>query len=350
MKAAVFEGPGRIVVREIPTPRAEAGGCLVRVKACGICGSDIRNFRAGLRNGATGQVMGHEIGGVIEEVGEGCRRFRAGDGVAIAPDVSCGACPYCAQGLVNLCQHHRMLGTDWPGGFAEFCALPREVVERGIMHAIPPGMSFASAALAEPLASVLAAQDAAGIGKGCAVAVFGSGPVGCMHVEIARGRGASPVMVVGRRRVGMAARFAPDLLVSVEREDPVEKVRAATGGLGADVAIVATPSPDSLAQAVQAVRGRGLVILFGGLPRDRPGAVVDANRVHYREIRIMGSFSYTPRMHQEALTAIRDARITPELYITRVVPLGAITDAISSAERGETLKVIVDPWVAHERD
>jgi L-iditol 2-dehydrogenase len=348
MKAAVFEGPGNIVVREVDDPLCDRDGIVVRVKACGICGSDIRNFRTGLRNGLMPQIMGHEIAGVVEEAGGDCARFKKGDAVAVAPDVSCGTCHYCTIGLVNLCVNHRMLGTHWPGGFAQFLALPSEVLDHGIVHFLPTGMSYLHAALSEPLSSVLAAQESARIGKGSAVAVFGGGPLGCMHVEIARSRGASPVILVGRRRMTLTSFFHADRAVDVTMEDPVAAILTATSRLGVDVAIVATPVPESQEQAIESVRKRGTVVLFGGLPRDKPFAYLDANRIHYNELSVIGSFSYPAARHAEALIAIRDRHITPDSYISRVVPLEGIVDAFLSSERGEVLKVIVDPWVTHE--
>ena len=345
MKAAVFERVGTITVRNVPDPECDAGGMVVRVKACGICGSDARNFRAGLRTGATGQVMGHEIAAVVERVGPACTRFHEGDAVAVAPDVSCGVCRFCARGLVNLCLEHRMIGTHWPGGFAEMLALPGVVVERGILHLIPDGLDFRHAALAEPLASVLAAQETAGIGPGRSVAVFGDGPVGCLHVQVARWRGASPVILAGRRRLALAAAFHPDLAVNVASEDPVSAIRAATGGRGADVAIIATPAAVSQEQGLGCVDKRGTVILFGGLPRGDPYVRLDANRIHYDEIRLVGSFSYTAREHAAALEAIRDGRIAADALITRVVPLDGIVEAIQDSESGKVLKVVVDPWM-----
>ena len=345
MKAAVFERVGRMVVREVPDPACDAGGIVVRVKACGICGSDARNYRAGLRTGATGQVMGHEIAGVVERAGAACTRFHEGDAVAVAPDVSCGRCRFCARGLVNLCLEHRMIGTHWPGGFAEKLALPGEVMERGIMHPIPAGLEFRHAALAEPLSSVLAAQETAGIGPGRSVAVFGDGPVGCMHVQIARWRGGSPVILAGRRRLALAAAFHPDLAVNVASEDPVPAIRRATDGRGVDVAIIATPAAESQEQGIGCVDKRGTVVLFGGLPRGDPFARLHANRIHYDELRVVGSFSYTAREHAEALEAIRDGRVTADALISRVVPLQGIVEAIRDSERGKVLKVIVDPWM-----
>jgi L-iditol 2-dehydrogenase len=290
-----------------------------------------------------GQIMGHEISGVVEQVGRECTAFRAGDRVAVAPDVSCGTCPYCRQGLVNLCADHRMVGTHWPGGFAELLSLPRVVLEHGMVHRIPDGVCYRDAALAEPLSSVLAAQETVGVGPGHAVVIFGSGSAGCMHLQIARARGASPIVLVGRRRLALAMPFHPDATVQAADGDPSVGVREATGGLGAHVAIIATPAAVSQEQGIQSVRKRGTVILFGGLPRESAAPRFDANRIHYDELRVIGSFSYPARMQGEALEAIRDGRITPDLLISAVVGLAEITEAILSAERGEVLKVVVDP-------
>ena len=150
MKAAVFEDIEKIVVRETPDPVCDSDSIVVRVEACGLCGSDIRNFHAGLRSGAKGQIMGHELSGSVSQVGAAVSRFAVGEAVAIAPDVSCGACYYCRRGLVNLCVNHRMIGTHWPGGFAQFIHLPAEVLAHGMVHRMPVGLSWEQGALAEP--------------------------------------------------------------------------------------------------------------------------------------------------------------------------------------------------------
>ncbi len=159
MRAAVFEGIENMVTREVPIPQCEEDGILVRVESCGICGGDIRNFHNGLRAGVEKQIIGHEIAGVVEEVGSKVTRFKVGDKVALAPDVSCGQCYYCKRGLVNLCMDHKMLGTHWPGGFAQYVHLPADVLQRGFVEFIPEGMSFDDAAIAEPASSVIACQE-----------------------------------------------------------------------------------------------------------------------------------------------------------------------------------------------
>ncbi len=344
MRAAVFEDIEKIVVREVPDPVCEDGSIVVKVEACGICGSDIRNFHAGLRTGAKGQIMGHELSGSVTQTGRSVTKYAPGQDVAIAPDVSCGECYYCRRGWVNLCANHRMLGTHWPGGFAQYIHLPAEVLAHGMVHRMPPGLSYAQAALAEPASSVLAAQQGAGIGPGDTVAILGDGPVGCLHLDVARARGASRVIMVGLKRLALAREFAPDALIDAARQDPVAEIRRLTDGLGADVAIAATPVAATQAQGIEAVRKRGTVILFGGLPGTSPTATVNTNLVHYNEIHVVGAFSYPAYMHERALMVIKEGKIDAKKYFTRTVSLGEIPDGIRAAEAGEVLKVLVKPW------
>ena len=344
MKAAVFEGIENLQVREVPRPDCDPDGIVVKVEACGLCGSDIRNFHGGLRHGVEKQIMGHEIAGVVEETGPRAVRFKAGDRVAVAPDVSCGACYYCRRGWVNLCVDHRMVGTHWPGGFAQYVHLPGVVLERGMVHPMPADLSFDHAALSEPLSSVLASQQNSGVGLGDTILVIGDGPVGCMHLQVSRARGALTVIMVGLMRLGLVKAFEPDHLIDAASQNPVEEVRAITGGLGADVAVIANPVAETQEQGVEAVRKRGTVILFGGLPKSSPMTTLNSNLIHYNELRVVGAFSYPAVMHEKALRVLTERRVTPDKYITRTIGLDGIVDAIQAAEKGEELKVVVKPW------
>ncbi len=344
MKAAIFENIEKIVVRDVPDPVCDAGSIVVRVEACGICGSDMRNFHAGLRTGATSQIMGHELSGAVVQVDRSVTKYSLGQRVAIAPDVSCGECYYCRRGWGNLCAHHRMLGTDWPGGFAQFIHLPAEVLAHGMVHAMPEGLSYEQAALAEPASSVLAAQQNAGIGPGDTVAILGDGPIGCLHLDVARARGASRVLMVGLKRLAQARTFFPDALIDAASQDPVAEIRKRTDGLGADVVIAATPVAATQEQGIEAVRKRGTVILFGGLPKSSPTAVLNTNLIHYNEIRLVGAFSYPAHMHETALLVIKEGKIDAKRYFTKTVSLAEIPEGIRAAEAGEALKVLVKPW------
>ncbi|MBD3240674.1 MAG: alcohol dehydrogenase catalytic domain-containing protein [Chitinivibrionales bacterium] len=341
MKAAVFEGIERIVVRDIDTPPCAPDGILVKVEACGICGSDIRNYHAGLKGDVQRQIMGHEFAGTVAEAGPDVTRFSPGDRVAVAPDVSCGACEYCRRGWVNLCVNHRMVGTHWPGGFAEYVHLPAEVLSHGMVHPVPDSLDLIDATMSEPASSVIAAQRNAGVGEGDTVLVIGDGPIGCLHIEVARARGARKVVLAGLTRLKLAAAFEPDLLIDAGSQDTVAETLQATGGLGADIAICANPVAATQEQAVEAVRKRGSVVLFGGLPKTKPMTTLNSNLIHYNELRILGAFSYPAECHREALELIDRGAVSARKYITRQVPLDDIVEGLTAAERGEALKVVV---------
>lgn len=344
MKAAVFEGEETIVVREVPVPQCEDEGMLVKVESCCICGSDIRNFYSGLRYGVEKQIMGHEIAGVVEEVGAKVTLFKAGDKVAIAPDVNCGECYYCKRGFVNLCLNHKMLGTNWPGGFAQYIYLPAEVLSRGFVEHIPEGVGFDEASVAEPACSVLACQKNINVSLGDTVVVFGDGPIGCMHLEVAKARGASKVILIGRRKLELAEQFEPTHIINSSIKDPVREVLNITDGLGADFCICANPNPHTQEQGVEMVRKRGTVVLFGGLPKTSPMTTLNSNLIHYNEINIIGSFSYPKTQLKEALRFIKEGKISAQKYTTRKVALGQISEGIVMVKEGKALKVVVKPW------
>ncbi len=349
MRAAVFEGPERLVVQDVPVEECGPEDIIIKVHACGICGSDIRNYRTGLKGDVTRQIMGHEYSGTVTEIGKSVTRYKVGERVAVAPDVSCGSCYYCRRGWGNLCVNHKMIGTHWPGGFAEYCHFSGYVLDHGMVHHVPEGVDLEDAAMAEPASSVIAAQENAGVGLGDTVLILGDGPIGCLHTEIARARGASRVIMVGLMRLKEAERFEPDALIDAASQDPVEEVRRLTGGMGADVAICANPVASTQEQAVESVRKRGRVVLFGGVPKDKPMTSLNSNLIHYNELVVAGAFSYPAYIHQKALMAILGGQIHPQKYFNYKVGLGEIGDAFAAAAEGKALKALVLPHGAGER-
>lgn len=362
MKAAFLIGPQQFDVRQVPDPAVPDDGLLLKVEACGVCGSDLRRWKEGppagtgsLFEGATrmtaaahaaGVVEGHEIGGVVLAVGSRCDRFKPGDRLAVAPDVHCGRCYYCEHGQYNLCDDLRYLGIspEFPGGFAEKIALTGEVLANGIVHSMPDGLSFEEAALAEPCSSVLAAHDKAGTSLGDVVVVMGAGPIGCLHTVVAKARGAAVIISEpSEARRAVAQQFGPDAIVDPFKEDLGAVVRGMTGGRGADIVICANPVAATQTQAVEIVRKAGRVILFGGLPKANPMASFDANRIHYGEIVVVGAFSYHPTFHALALDALRRKVIDANRLITHRFELARIAEAFQTAASGEGLKVMVKP-------
>lgn len=347
MQAAVFQDIGSIVIEERPIPVCPEDGLLLRVHACGICGSDRRNFQNGLKDGIKNQIMGHEIAGEIVEIGPAAGRFQVGDRVALAPDVSCGQCWYCKRGLVNLCEHHRMLGTHFPGGYAQYMALPGDVLRHGFVEPIPADMPYEHAAFAETCAAVIACQNACHVSLGDTVVIFGDGPVGCLHCEVARARGCRKVIMIGRGKMEFAKTFSPDVLLCGRdpAEELVAQVRAHTDGRGADVVILAIASVAAQQQALEMVRKRGTVVIYGGAPKDASMTSLDSNRIHYGEITVTGAFSYPATGLADALSALEMGKIHVEQYISARVPLNGIVDAMGLLARGEALKVMVHPWL-----
>jgi L-iditol 2-dehydrogenase len=344
MRAAFLVGPRALEIRDVPDPAAPPDGLVLQVRACGVCGSDLRRWREGPPEGSGGIVPGHEIGGVVVEAGSEVTRYAVGDRLAVAPDIHCGECYYCQRGMYNLCDRLHFLGVTpgYPGGFAEKLLLTAEVLELGVVHPMPGDLTFAEGALAEPCSSVLASHEDARTSLDDTVVVIGAGPIGCIHIAVARARGAR-VIVSQRspRRREMARAFGPQALIDPTAEDVVARVRELTGGIGADTVICANPVAETQTQAVEMVRKGGRVVLFGGLPKADPMVTVDANRIHYGEIAFVGSFSYHPSFHELALDAIRRKLIPSDLLITHTFSLDRVAEAFDTADSGQGLKVMV---------
>jgi L-iditol 2-dehydrogenase len=344
VKAAQLTGPETIELVDLPVPDCPDDGLLLAVRACGVCGSDLRRWREGPAPGGT-TIPGHEFAGVVVEVGARVSGYQVGDHLAVAPDVHCLRCWYCGLGLYNVCDDMTMIGITpgFHGGLAEYCVLPAHALAGGTIHRMPASLGFREGALAEPLSSVQACHEDIGTRLGDTVLVMGAGPIGCLHTAIAHLRGARVIISEPnelRRR--MAEPFAPELIIDPGRQDVVAEVRAFTGGLGADSAICANPVAATHQQAVAAVRKRGTVVLFGGLPKAAPMTELDANRIHYDEIRVVGSFSYHPEYHRRALQLLERGQVDPDVVITHTFPLDQVDAVFRTVAAGEALKVMVE--------
>ncbi len=355
MKAAILVGPSQLAVHDVADPALPDDGVIVQVQACGVCGSDLRRWREGPPESAGPTLTpGHEIGGVIVTVGPQVDgdRFHVGDRVAVAPDVHCGRCFYCARGLYNLCDDLMMIGITpgCSGGLAEQIALTGRMLRDGIIHHLPAGASYIEGALAEPLSSVVACHHSLSTGLADTVVVIGAGPIGCMHTAVAQARGARVIVSEpNASRLRLTEAFGPHRLVDPTAEDLVAVVRQETGGRGAEIAICANPVAATQRQAVELVRKGGRVVLFGGLPKANPNATYDANRIHYGEIQVRGAFSYHPTMHELALDVLaRRVLRNADGLVTHRLPLDEVQTAFEIAagvkEDGEAaLKVMVLP-------
>ena len=349
MKAATYYAPGDIRLEQIHEPDVAPGQLKLRVRACSTCGTDVKISRSGHPNMTPPQVMGHEIAGEIVDVGDGVEGWSVGDRVQVIAAIPDGTCPDCLAGHQSICPHQLSMGYQFPGGFAEYMIVPREVLAVDGVTLIPDGLSFAEASLAEPLACVLNGQELARVGEGDTVVVIGSGPIGCLHVRLARARGAARIILIdlnGDRLAAAAALVAPDHTVATESQDPVAAVLELTDGRGADVVITAAASGAAQEQGLRMLARRGRLSLFGGLAKDAPNITVDANLVHYRELTLVGVNGSTPAHNKQALELIASGAVPVADLITHRLPLDDVLEAIEIVARGEAIKVTIEPHPA----
>ncbi|MDK2855197.1 MAG: hypothetical protein PWQ86_410 [Bacillota bacterium] len=348
MKAVRLYGANDLRYEEVEKPSAPPGGLLVKVKACAICGSDVRNVAAGgSAHGFTlPRTIGHEIAGVIEEVGQGVKGYEVGQRVILGVVIFCGHCPYCLSGRQNQCEEKEAISYQYDGGFADYVVAPEILVRQGGVLTIPEGIDFCEAAITEPFSCALNGQELSQVGLGDAVVVIGAGPVGNMHAMLARARGAARIIMAELmpERLAKAKEIgAADIFVDSGKEDLKEVVMRATNGRGADVVIVAAPSGQAQLQAIDIAAKRGRVNFFGGLPKGRSEITLDSNVIHYRELFVHGTSDSTPVHMHKILDLMAAGRLDAKRLITKVLPLSRYREGFELARSGAALKVILSP-------
>jgi len=345
VKVARLHAPEDLRIEELPDPQAGAGEIVIRVRSCSTCGTDAKILHHGHHHISLPRVLGHEIAGEVVAVDSEVQGFSPGDRVQVIAAIPCGVCYFCRRGEETVCEDLESMGYQYDGGFAELMRVPRRVLDRDGVNAIPDHVPFEQASLTEPLACVLNGQEIAEVGVGDIVAVLGAGPIGCLHVRLARARGAALVILadVNRGRLDMAARVEPDVMIDSATDDPVDAIRKVTEGRGADVVITAAGAGAAQEQALEIAAPRGRVSLFGGLPRDNPVIRFDSNLVHYRELSVVGAYGSAPHHNREALSLIASEAVRVGDLITHRLPLERVHDAIEIVTRGEGLKVVIEP-------
>lgn len=346
MKAAVYVDYDKLEVREVETPEVDENSILLKMKACAVCGSDIRIFHKGNNRVKTPQILGHEIAGEVVKVGSNVTKFKEGDRVAVGADVPCGECFFCEAGIGNNCQINYAMGYQFAGGFAEYLLLNKTVVNFGPIHKLPDNVSYDEGALAEPLACVLNAMELSPVIMNDVVVVIGAGPIGMMICHVAKIKGASKVILINRSmsRLQKAREIeAADVYICSDEVDSVEEVLKLTNGLGADVIFTSCPSPQAQVDAINMAKNRAKINFFGGLAKDNSMVTIDTNIIHYKELLITGAHGSMPIHHGMAVDLIASGRIDIKKYMTHKFPLDKITEAFEKAEGHEGLRVIVNP-------
>ncbi len=346
MKAVVVRAPMEFGVEDVPIPEAPQGGLLLKVLACGLCGSDLRTLRSGHRKVTFPWIIGHEICGEAVEVGVSYQGpWDVGNRLAVGPMAYCGTCDFCRDGQFELCENYREIAQAWPGGFAEYIAIPEACVRYGTIEPVAKTLDPAFAAISEPISSCVNAQEKGQIGLGDTVVIIGTGPIGCIHTSLARARGADQIFVadIVEERLSMAEAFEPDATINAAKVDLVEEVARLTNGKGADVIITATPAPVAQVQAVEMARKGGRILLFGGLPKDNSKPGVDMNIVHYHALHLIGTTTFAPRHQRVALRLMASGRIPMDKLVTHRFPLTDFEQGAKLALEGKALKALFLP-------
>ena len=344
MKAAVYEGPGKIDIREVPTPSPGPGEVLIDMRACSVCGTDIRIYEAGQKNVLPPRITGHEIAGVVSAIGKDVKGdFKVGDKVTAVTCVGCFTCRFCRQGIYNLCDDPKYLGYFYDGGFAEKMLVPAEAVRGDNIVRIGGPLSFEEIALIEPLSCCINGQEFLRIQPGDTVAVLGAGPIGGMHTELARAAGAEMVILadVLDSRLELSQRFRIDHRINSAKEDPVAKILDLTKGRGADVVIVAAGATKPMEQALAMVGKRGRISLFASAPKADPFLKFDANVVHYKEVGVFGVFASNRSHFVKARDLLLAGKVDAKKFVTHTFPLEKVVDAIKTSKSGVGLKSLV---------
>jgi len=349
MKTAIKAEPKPgIQVGELPIPRISPEEVLIRVKAVGICGSDVHIYEwtPGYEHLADylPVVLGHEFAGEVAEVGSQVSGVKVGDRVAYQGG-SCGHCFYCITARHSLCDQRKAVGRvglEKKGGMAEYVAVN---VRQNFLPQIPAGVSFEEAAQGQPTAEALHIVEQAGISLGEPVVVLGAGPIAVTAAQAAKAAGASPVIVTGltrdKGRLEIAKSLGADVTIDVEKEDPVEKVRAMTGGLGAAKVLEVSGSPKAFNQGLELLRRGGTLVCFGIYPEN---ISVDFTRRVVREMKIIrGVYGASRLGWNKVLSFMASGQIRVAPLITHRLPLERVDQGFQACLAKKAMKVILLP-------
>jgi len=343
MLAAVLYGPGKLEVASYPDPEIAQGEILVKVKAASICGTDLRIIAGKKTRGVRyPSIIGHEFSGVVAAVGNEVENFKPGDRVAIAPIIPCRNCFYCLSGLENICINRKAIGYEFDGGFAEYVRIPAIALASGNVFQIDSKVSFKEAALLEQLSCCLNGQRKIGVGLGDTVLVIGAGPIGLMHVMLAKAKGARKVAVSepNEKRRLLALELGADLVID-PRTETLNDVSCRETDMGFDIAIMAIGIPTIVNDVLKVVRKGGKVSLFAGFAEGQT-SIIDSNIIHYNEIVVTGASASTRQDFTQAMLLSDSYKINLKQLISHSFTLDKMTEALEVARSAEGLKTIIE--------
>ncbi len=349
MKAVVLHGPdnypNNFEVTEIEKPVCGDNDILLEMKAAALCGTDKRIFTGAKTKGVRrDSVIGHEICGLIAQVGKNVVGYSVGEKVAIANVIPCGHCQACLTGRENACMNRKAIGYEFNGGFEEYLLIPDVCIKSGNVIKLPEDVSFKSGALIEPLACCIRGLRNTGTGFNDTVLIIGAGPIGLMHIQLSRITGAKKVIVseldAGKRKI--AAELGADRVIDTNKEDLEKVVMAETDGQGVDRIVMAIGVNALVNDTLKLAKKGGTVCLFAGFPTGKTSDI-DPSIIHYNELNVTGSTAYKRVDYMQAADMVITKKINLDAIVSDTFKLDNFDEALALHMAGTALKIMIEP-------
>jgi L-iditol 2-dehydrogenase len=344
MLAAVFHAPNNMILQQVPVARTQV---TLKVNACAVCGYDVRVFRHGHRKVSPPVILGHELCGEIQsEVRVDGNIIREGSRVALCPLLPCLNCPYCKSNDYNLCMNLREIGSTSDGGFAQYVAVPEQIIRIGGLVPVPEDLTDEEAALLEPLACCMNSFSRMGpVARGSSAVIVGDGPMALLHLQLFKRLSSSKVAIIGRipQRMEKARAMGADAVFDYSKGTVADVLDFSSTCRGAGAVVVATSNPAAFELAIKVAAKNSKINLFAGMPGSQT-FVLDANWLHYNQISITGSFSSTPAMLAEAARLAAQKTIDLTAIVTHKYSLEEIEKAIHVTEKYYGLRTVINKF------
>jgi 2-desacetyl-2-hydroxyethyl bacteriochlorophyllide A dehydrogenase len=339
MLAVVKEHKGEgFTLMDVPVPKIGPDDVLIKVKAVGICGSDMPIF-SGVREVPFPMIPGHEFSGTIEETGSNVKKFKIGDRVTPGLVINCGECIYCRQGYESLCENILETGIHVDGAFAEYVKVPAKTV-----HVLPDTMTYEQAASIDPIASAYRPVKKANIGSEDTVLVFGPGPIGIYTVQCAKAEGAKKIIIAGvngdEERLELAKKLGADYTINISEVDMIQAVKDVNDGLLPDIVFEASGHPSSVQMCLDSVKANGKIVFIG---IQHQSVDLELAKIVRQEIKVEGSICYTWKDYKECIDLVSSGRVDTDNMVTHKFALKDIDKGLEVMKNREAVKVILYP-------
>lgn len=335
MQRAVLKDIKTLAFEEAPIPECPTDGLLLKVKACGVCATDVKIYNYGHHKIRLPRVLGHELAGVIEQVGTAADGgFVLGQRVAVCAVINCGVCEYCLRGLPSMCESLEAFGYHFDGGYQEYMAVPAKSIRCGGVQVLPDAVSFEEAAVAELLACSINGQRLSDFRFGESVLIIGAGPVGLMQARLAKARGCGPIYMadVLPEKLELGMELCRDELAGTlncrDRGEFIQAAMEVVDGRGFDQVMICCGAAAAQQVSLDLVAKCGCINFFGGLPKGKSDVTLDTNLIHYKQCRVVGTHGSSALDNREAVQLVASGNVVIKDLITSRIELADVEPAL----------------------